>query len=89
MRVAQIALLAVQAVCASALGQLGFAIGFNTASGACKQQTDFESDFDALKGVTSLVRTYSVSSCNAGAAIVAAAKAKGFKVVLGVWYASH
>jgi exo-beta-1,3-glucanase (GH17 family) len=37
--------------------------------------------------LTTLVRTYSASNCDTAKNIIPAAKAKGFKVVLGVWYA--
>ena len=70
----------------SAAGTLGFALGFNNADGSCKSQSDYEKDFDALKSVTTLVRTYSSSSCNTAQNILPAAVAKGFKVILGVWY---
>ena len=70
----------------SAAGTLGFALGFNNADGSCKSQSDYEQDFDALKSVTTLVRTYSSSNCNVAKSILPAAVAKGFKVILGVWY---
>ena len=70
----------------SAAGTLGFALGFNNADGSCKSQADYEKDFDALKGVTALVRTYSSSNCNVAKNILPAAVARGFKVILGVWY---
>ncbi|KAL1999387.1 hypothetical protein VTN02DRAFT_4585 [Thermoascus thermophilus] len=66
-------------------GTLGFALGDKNADGSCKTTQDYEADFDALKGVSNLVRTYSASDCNTAQNIIPAAKAKGFKVVLGVW----
>ncbi|EAW07706.1 1,3-beta-glucanosyltransferase Bgt1 [Aspergillus clavatus NRRL 1] len=70
---------------ASKQGTLGFALGNKNADSSCKSQSDYEKDFDALKGVTTLVRTYSASDCDTAKNIIPAAKAKQFKVVLGVW----
>lgn len=70
----------------SASGTLGLAIGNKNTDSSCKSTSDYEADFDALKSVTTIVRTYSASDCNLAQNIVPAAKAKGFKVVLGVWY---
>lgn len=69
----------------SAAGSLGYALGAKKADGSCKSTTDYESDFDALKGSTSLVRIYAASQCNTSAEIIPAAKSKSFKVMLGVW----
>ncbi|PGH01347.1 glucan 1,3-beta-glucosidase [Blastomyces parvus] len=69
----------------SAAGTFGFALGVKNPDGSCKSQRDFEDDFDVLKAHTKLVRTYSASDCDNAEAIVPAAKAKGFKVVLGIW----
>ncbi|GES59052.1 1,3-beta-glucanosyltransferase Bgt1 [Aspergillus terreus] len=66
-------------------GTLGFALGNKNADGSCKTSKDYQTDFDALKEVTTLVRTYSASDCDTAQNIIPAAKAKGFKVVLGVW----
>lgn len=74
---------------ALAKGQLGFSLGVQNSDSSCKSTPDFEADFDALKQVNSTtVRTYSASSCNCSTQIIPAAKNKGFKVVLGVWYVS-
>ena len=70
---------------AVAAGTLGFCLGNTKTDGSCKFQTDYEADFDALKGVSTLVRTYTSSGCNTAQQILPAAAAKGFKVVLGVW----
>ena len=70
----------------SAAGTLGFALGNTLSDGSCKMQADYEADFDALKSVSTLVRTYTSSGCNTAQQILPAAVAKGFKVVLGVWY---
>lgn len=70
----------------TASGTLGFALGDKNPDGSCKEASDYEKDFDALKPLTNLVRIYSVSDCHSGENIVPAAKAKGFKVVMGVWY---
>lgn len=81
------ALLAVGPTVVSAAGTLGFALGMNNPDGSCKQQSDYESDFDAIAGNTAarIVRGYSASQCNTTQMILPAAKAKGFTVVLGVW----
>lgn len=71
---------------AARTGTLGFALGNKNPDGNCKAQSDYEADFDALKGVTSLVRIYSANDCDTAKNIIPAAKAKSFKVVLGVWY---
>jgi len=78
--------LAAAPVAVSAAGTLGFALGNTKADGTCKFKQDYEDDFDALKGVSTLVRTYTSGGCNAAQQILPAAAAKGFKVVLGVWY---
>ncbi|KAJ9291088.1 glycoside hydrolase superfamily [Paecilomyces variotii] len=77
--------LAAAPVAVSAAGTLGLALGDKNPDGSCKQTSDYEADFDQLKSVTKLVRTYSASDCNTAKNIIPAAKAKGFKVVLGVW----
>ena len=77
--------LAAHPIAVSAAGTLGFALGFNNADGSCKSQQDYEDDFDALKGVSTIVRTYSSASCDGASTILPAAVAKGFKVVLGMW----
>ncbi|OAX77159.1 hypothetical protein ACJ72_08545, partial [Emergomyces africanus] len=70
----------------SAVGTFGFALGVKNADGTCKSQKDFEDDFDVLSAHTRLVRTYAASDCNNALAIIPAAKNKGFKLVLGIWY---
>lgn len=67
-------------------GMLGFALGNQNADSSCKSTDDFKKDFDALKDLSTLVRTYSASNCDTAKNIIPAAKEKGFKVVLGVWY---
>lgn len=54
----------------------------------CKTTEDYKQDFEAIKHLTKLVRTYSASNCDTAKNIVPAAKAKGFEVVLAVWYSS-
>ncbi|ODM16921.1 hypothetical protein SI65_07886 [Aspergillus cristatus] len=66
-------------------GLLGLALGNQNADGSCKATSDYKADFDAIKSVTTLVRTYSASNCDTAKNIIPAAKEKGFKVVLGVW----
>lgn len=80
------AALAAAPLAVSAAGTLGFALGNTKADGTCKFKQDYEDDFDALKGVSTLVRTYTSGGCNTAQQILPAAAAKGFKVVLGVWY---
>lgn len=70
----------------TAAGTLGLALGNKNADGSCKATGDYEADFEALKSVTKIVRTYSASDCNTAQNIIPAAKNKGFKVVLGIWY---
>jgi len=69
----------------SARGTLGFSLGDKNADGTCKSTSDYEADFDNLKDLTTLVRTYSGSECDTPQNILPAAKNKGFKVVLGMW----
>jgi len=72
---------------ADARGMTGFALGTKKPDGSCKYQPDYEADFDSISAASGskLVRGYSASDCNAAQWILPAAKAKGFKVVLGVW----
>ncbi|KFY08827.1 hypothetical protein V492_05873 [Pseudogymnoascus sp. VKM F-4246] len=71
----------------SAAGSLGFALGDKKSDGSCKFQTDWAADFKAISAVqtSKIVRTYSASECNTAKEILPAAKAAGFKVILGVW----
>lgn len=86
--VAATALAASPAIVAAAKGNMGFALGTKEPSGACKTQKDYELDFDAIKSNSgaSIVRGYSASDCDSAKNILPAAKSKGFKVVLGIWY---
>lgn len=75
----------------SARGTLGFSLGDKTADGKCKTTSDWEADFEDLKDLTTLVRTYSATECDTAQNILPAAKNKStkdkkFKVVLGIWY---
>lgn len=81
------ALAASPALVSAAKGSMGFALGTKLASGECKSQQDYSDDFDAIKsgsGAT-IVRGYAASDCNMAKNCLPAAKAKGFKVVLGIW----
>ena len=71
----------------SAAGTLGFSLGTKKTDGSCKAQSDYEADYEAIFNASGskLVRGYSASDCNAAQYMLPAAKAKGFKVVLGVW----
>lgn len=84
------ALAATPAVVSAAKGTMGFALGTKMGSGACKTQQDYADDFNAIKSSSgsTLVRGYSASDCGMASVILPAAKAAGFKVVLGIWYAS-
>jgi glucan 1,3-beta-glucosidase len=89
MRVAGIiALLAAAMPAVATRGTFGLALGNQNPDSSCKTADDYKKDFDAIKHLTTLVRTYSASDCDTAKNIVPAAKAKGFKVVLGVWYFS-
>ncbi|KAL2795783.1 1,3-beta-glucanosyltransferase Bgt1 [Aspergillus keveii] len=66
-------------------GTFGLALGNENPDATCKSVADYKKDFDAIKHLTTLVRTYSASNCDTAKNIIPAAKAKGFKVVLGVW----
>jgi glucan 1,3-beta-glucosidase len=70
----------------SAAGTLGFAVGNTNPDNSCKSQQDYEKDFDALKGPTTVVRTYTSDGCDTAKNIIPAAKARGFKVVMGIWF---
>jgi exo-beta-1,3-glucanase (GH17 family) len=93
MRLSSIAPLAVALVPAvsAATGNLGFALGTKKADGTCKFQVDYEADFDAIAASSpaKLVRGYAASDCDYAKNILPAAKAKGFKVVLGIWYVQN
>jgi glucan 1,3-beta-glucosidase len=69
----------------SARGTLGFSLGDKNPDGTCKSTSDYEADFDSLRGLSTLVRTYSGSECDTPQNVLPAAKNKGFKVVLGIW----
>jgi glucan 1,3-beta-glucosidase len=70
----------------AAAGQIGFSLGDKKPDGTCKYQADYEADMDAMKSVTNVVRIYSATDCNCAQYLMPAAKAKGFQVILGVWY---
>jgi len=71
----------------SAVGMLGFALGDVNPDGSCKQQSDYEADFDGISANagSKLVRGYSASDCNTAQNILPAAQSKGFQVILGIW----
>lgn len=69
----------------SAAGTMGFALGSTKPDGSCKTTQDYEADFDAIKGQTTLVRGYSAGDCDYAKNIIPACKSKGFKVILGIW----
>ena len=79
--------LAVAPAMVSAACSMGFALGTKQASGSCKSQSDYEDDFDAISDASGakIVRGYAASDCDFAKNSLAAAKAKGFKVILGIW----
>jgi glucan 1,3-beta-glucosidase len=83
------ALAASPAVVSAAKGTMGFALGTKMGDGSCKTQQDYSDDFDAIKSGSgaNLVRGYAASDCDMAKNALPAAKSKGFKVVLGIWYA--
>lgn len=84
------ALAATPAVVSAAKGTMGFALGTKMGNGACKTQQDYMDDFQAIKASSgsTLVRGYAAADCGMASLILPAAKQSGFKVVLGIWYAS-
>ncbi|ORY78538.1 hypothetical protein BCR37DRAFT_405367 [Protomyces lactucae-debilis] len=70
---------------ASGTGALMFCLGVKKADGSCKFQADYALDFAALGPYSKAVRIYSTSDCNTMQEIMPAAKAAGFKVLLGIW----
>jgi len=71
----------------SAAGMLGFSLGDKNADGSCKSQSDYQADFTAISASSTakVVRQYAASDCNSTQAILPAAKAAGFSVILGIW----
>lgn len=69
---------------------LGFSLGTKNADGSCKYQADYEADFQAISTASGakIVRGYSASDCECARYILPAAKAQGFKVILGIWYST-
>jgi exo-beta-1,3-glucanase (GH17 family) len=80
-----VAILTVAPLAVSARGTLGFALGAQNPDTSCKSTSDYEKDFQALQGHTTLVRTYSASNCDQAQNIIPAAQKAGFQVLLGVW----
>lgn len=72
----------------SGAGTLGFALGDKNADASCKTQDDWAADLKAIAAGSSskVVRTYAADECDTAKGILPAAKAAGFKVILGVWY---
>lgn len=80
-----LALAAAPVLVSAAAGNIGFALGDKKTDGTCKKQADYAADFKAISTVSSLVRIYAASDCDTAANILPAAKAAGFKVILGIW----
>ncbi|KAL5336985.1 glycoside hydrolase superfamily [Aspergillus crustosus] len=86
MRVASVVTVLAAAMPAlAARGTFGLALGNENPDATCKSTEDYKKDFEAIKDLTTLVRTYSASNCDTAKNIIPAAKARGFKVALGVW----
>jgi glucan endo-1,3-beta-D-glucosidase len=80
------------ALAASVTGANAYWKGFNVqatlADGSCKSQSDWENDFNILKGLPggySSIRVYASSDCNTLANAVPAAVATGGQILVGVW----
>ena len=71
----------------SAQGRMGFALGTHLPNASCKLESDYEADMIAIKknSGSNLVRMYSSADCECVPTVLAAAKAQGFQVLLGVW----
>jgi glucan 1,3-beta-glucosidase len=72
---------------AAATGQLGFSLGVNKSDGSCKTTDDLVQDLKTIKEGTgsTLVRTYSTSTCNTAAMLLPALKQTDMKAIVGVW----
>jgi glucan 1,3-beta-glucosidase len=68
-------------------GMLGFALGNKRVDGSCKSTSDYQEDLHAIKenSGSGIVRLYSAAECNSAVQLLPAARAHGFKVLLGVW----
>lgn len=68
-------------------GMLGFALGNKRVDGSCKSTADYQEDLHAIEenSGSRIVRVYSAAECDSAAQILPAARAQGFKVLLGVW----
>lgn len=66
---------------------LGFALGNKRVDGSCKSTADYQEDLHAIEGNSGseIVRLYSAAECDSAAQLLPAARAQGFKVLLGVW----
>lgn len=81
---------AAPALVSAAKGTMGFALGSKNSDNSCKTERDYGLDFDAIKAASgaTTVRGYAASQCDFAKNALPAAKDKGFKVVLGIWYVS-
>lgn len=79
--------LALSPLLVSAQGRMGFALGTHLPNASCKLESDYEADMIAIKknSGSTLVRMYSSADCECVPKVLAAAKAQGFQVLLGVW----
>jgi len=66
----------------------GFNVQATLADGSCKTQSDWEADFNTMKGLPgsfASIRVYASSDCNTLANAVPAAIATGGQILVGVW----
>lgn len=90
MKTSSFALLACSVASGNALYS-GFNLGANTATGACKTESDWASDFALIRslpapsGPYNTVRLYASSDCNTLANAVPAAINANIKILVGVW----
>lgn len=68
-----------------ALASLGFNLGVQDNSGACKVASDYSDDLDTLSSYSKNIKTYSVSDCNTLEILGPIVEEKGFQLTLGVW----
>lgn len=80
-----LASLAVVLTSVQAIGDLAFNLGVKDNAGNCKSTSEYETDFETLKGYSTIVKTYAVSDCNTLQNLGPAAEDAGFQLMLGIW----
>lgn len=76
------------AIASTAYAQQGFNIAANTPSGGCKATSDWQYNFNVMKGLPggfNSARVYASSDCNTLQNAVPAAMNTGIKLLAGVW----